>query len=92
LLTQRSTWIVAVNPPKKSQPVERRRWRVLPLGRPIDAAPPGPPPAESAGPRLPAEVPESGWQVSSHDLLDGLEVTENPDSLRGDAFDRMFKR
>lgn len=72
-------------------PVRRRVWRITeaaPHGEIVDAGAPKRP-----EPRVDDEAPtEGGWARSSHDLLDGLEVSENPDTLPGELFDELFKR
>lgn len=37
-------------------------------------------------------APVANWRVSSHDLLNGLEVTDQTDSIPGDLFDELFRR
>ena len=75
----------------KSVPAKRRVWRITeaaPRGEIVDAGAPkqpeGPPDQEAPG--------QGGFVRSSHDLLDGLEVSDNPDTLPGELFDELFKR
>ncbi len=37
-------------------------------------------------------APVANWRVSSHDLLNGLEVTDQTDSIPGELFDKLFRR
>lgn len=87
---------------QSKNPVEPRRrvWRITqaaPLGEFVDVTPatssgaPGnAPPAEEA--RGKSDVRESGWRASSHDLLSGIEISEEPDTIPGDLLDALFKR
>ena len=36
------------------------------------------------------EVSYGSWVTSSYDLLDGADVTEDPDTILGDLFDELF--
>ena len=50
-------------------------------------------PAEPEGPvkiLRPAAVPD--WRGSSWDLLNGVEVSDESDSIPGELFDRLFRR
>ncbi len=41
----------------------------------------------------PAEVPERGWHHSSHELVHGMDMTEQPlDTLPDDLFDQFLKK
>jgi hypothetical protein len=37
-------------------------------------------------------APVANWRASSYDLLNGLEVTDQTDSIPGELFDRLFNR
>ena len=40
-----------------------------------------------------AELPERGWHHSSHELVQGLDMTEQPlDTLPDDLFDQFLKK
>lgn len=44
-------------------------------------------------PRPSTELPEvsyGSWVLSSYDLLDGTDVTDDPDTLPGELFDELF--
>ena len=49
--------------------------QVIPLAKPSNDLP---------------EVSYGSWVTSSYDLLDGTEVTEDPDTLSGELFDELF--
>ncbi len=74
--------------PKPTAPA-RRVWRVspgAPMGEWIDkSTPPAPKPSSE----LP-EVSYGSWVTSSYDLLDGTDVTDDPDTLPGELFDELF--
>lgn len=87
---------------KQEKPVEaqRRVWRMTqtsPLGEIVDAKPPAPPAkvVEKPPERL-DEKPDSKddphWRASSFDLLRGLEVHDDSDTIPGDLFDELFKK
>jgi hypothetical protein len=38
------------------------------------------------------EVSNGTWVMSSYDLLDGTDVTEDPDALPAELFDELFPR
>jgi len=83
-------------------PIEPRRrvWRITqaaPLGEFVDVTPGGAtaptanaPSAEEGSTK--SDVRESGWRASSHDLLSGIEISEEPDTIPGDLLDALFKR
>lgn len=80
--------------PKPQMPV-KRVWRIsasAPMGEWVDnpAVPPkpAPMPPKSVDP-LP-EVSYGSWVTSSYDLLDGTDVTEDPDTMPGELFDELF--
>lgn len=37
-------------------------------------------------------APVANWRASSYDLLSGLEVTDQSDSIPGELFDELFNR
>lgn len=84
---------------RKKLPVPPRRlWRVTPetpMGAIVDFDPTSPGPL-AAPPDVPAKVldpaPVVDWRSSSYDLLNGLEVQDESDSIPGELFDKMFKR
>jgi len=44
-------------------------------------------------PKLRSDLPEvsyGNWVTSSYDLLDGVEVTEDPDTIPDELFDELF--
>ena len=73
----------------------RRIWRATaaaPMGEFVDidltsaAAP------ETAQARVLDPAPVADWRSSSYDLLNGLEVNDDEESIPGDLFDELFKR
>ena len=80
--------------PKPTAPA-KRVWRIsasAPMGEWVDigarAAPPAPP-----TPKISKELPEvsyGSWVTSSYDLLDGTDVTDDPDTLPGELLDELF--
>ncbi len=78
----------------------RKVWRITseaPLGEIVDL---GPKAASSQGvgkvgeaaPMLIDTAPVANWRASSHDLLIGLEVTDQSESIPGELFDELFNR
>ena len=75
----------------------RRVWRMTPeapLGEMVDFDPTVPEPGarhlEATAVVLePAQV--VNWRASSYDLLNGLDVTDQTDSIPGELFDALFK-
>ena len=73
---------------KPDKPV-KRVWRVTaeaPQGEFVDP---------SATPERAGELalrPDSGWHESTFDLSAGLDVSEAPDTLPADLFDKLFKK
>ena len=66
-----------------------------PLGEIVDFDPTAPEPAtrKAEGSQVILDpAPVSNWRASSHDLLDGLDVTDQTDSIPGELFDRLFNR
>ena len=43
-------------------------------------------------PMLIDTAPVANWRASSYDLLNGLEVTDQSDSIPGELFDELFNR
>ena len=80
---------------KKTAEVKKVIWRMssrAPLGEyvsPVDAAGRTTEPVGGAG----ASDPKSSWKLSSLELNDGLQVSEQPlDTLPDDLWDEFFKR
>lgn len=79
----------------KTVPVKKVIWRMSdasPLGEYVsgnaEAGPGAGPPATGAAPDS-----QSSWQLSSVDLLDGLQVSEQPlDTLPGELQEEFFRR
>lgn len=72
-------------PPKKTAPA-KKVWRIsekVPKGEWVDKVTSAVPTAKK-----PTEGSDGTWVMSSHDLLDGTDVTE--DALPGDLFDELF--
>ena len=77
-------------------------WRIsatAPLGEyvhtddPTHTAPRSEPGLESVIGDLPTEIPERGWHHSSHELVRGMDLSEEPlDTLPDDLFDHFFKK
>ena len=66
-----------------------------PFGEIVDFDPtaPAPPIRHVESPLVVLDpAPVSNWRASSHDLLDGLDVTDQTDSIPGELFDRLFSR
>jgi hypothetical protein len=77
--------------PKPVAPV-KRVWRIserAPLGEWVDNVVPLPVPVPHLSKELP-EVSYGSWVTSSYDLLDGADVTDDPDTLPGELFDELF--
>ncbi len=71
--------------PGKSRPMV---WRIsdrAPLGEWVDPSLPPPPPKED----LP-EVSSGRWVRSSFDLLNGVEINDDPNTVPDDLFDELF--
>ena len=75
--------------PKPPAPEKKMVWRIsqsAPMGEWVVKVPP-------VTPKPAIELPEvsyGSWVTSSYDLLDGTEVTEDPDTLPGELFDELF--
>ena len=82
---------------KKTAPA-RRIWRVTPEAPKgvfvdIDLTMPSPAAAApEAAPKVLDPAPVVDWRSSSYDLLKGLEVNDDEESIPGDLFDELFKR
>ena len=84
---------------KAAQTVTRRVWRVsahAPLGEVVDLASETSA-AETVAKRAeaantPEVVRDFGWRQSSLELSDGLEVSEEHDTVPADLWDEYFKR
>lgn len=79
----------------------KRVWRISqskPLGEWVESVPQAAAKPVSAVTRRPSpaasnELPEvsyGSWVTSSYDLLDGSDVTEDPDTLPGELLDDLF--
>ena len=81
-------------------------WRIsaaAPLGEYVHSQPDAPAEAEAlaaakakaaaaAAHDEPKELPERGWHHSTHELVHGLDMSEEPiDTLPDDLFDQFFK-
>jgi hypothetical protein len=72
--------------PKKTPALAKKVWRIS------ESAPMGEWVNEGA-PVTPKPLPEGAhgpWVRSSHDLLDGADVTEDPDTVPDELFDELF--
>ena len=45
-----------------------------------------------AVPKVLDPAPVVDWRASSYDLLNGVEICDQSDSIPGDLFDELFKR
>ena len=75
--------------PKKTTAPAKKVWRIsesAPMGEWVDGAAPV---APKQSKNLP-EVSQGPWVRSSYDLLDGADVTEDPDTLPDALFDELF--
>ena len=77
----------------------RRVWRSTadaPMGEFVDidlTRPSATDPSQAqAHARVLDPAPVVDWRSSSYDLLNGLEVNDDEDSIPGDLFDELFKR
>ena len=81
---------------KKKPPGKRIVWRMSdnsPAGEYVSAARADAPTVPDVGALAAAPDARSSWKLSSIELLDGLQVTEQPlDSLPGELLDELFKR
>ena len=84
--------------PEAAVPV-KRVWRISqgnPLGEWVEQVLPASAnsmPANGHSPAAHSELPEvsyGSWVTSSYDLLDGAEVTEDPDTIPGELLDDLF--
>ena len=75
--------------PKKTTAPAKKVWRIsesAPMGEWVtEVTPVAPKPSKD----LP-EVSQGPWVRSSYDLLDGADVSEDPDTLPNDLFDELF--
>ena len=82
--------------PLRASPVPRSSRSAAPASsvQEVDLDPTVPEaPSEPEGPVKilnPAAVPD--WRGSSWDLLNGVEVSDETDSIPGELFDRLFRR
>lgn len=75
--------------PKKTTVPAKKIWRIsdnAPMGEWVNEATPAAPKQSQDLP----EVSQGAWVRSSFDLLDGADVTEDPDTLPDDLFDELF--
>lgn len=78
---------------RNAQHLHRRVWRVsanAPLGQVVEIT--GEPGAKRTEAANTSELRESGWRQSSLELSDGLEVSENQDTVPAELWDELFKR
>jgi hypothetical protein len=79
---------------KKKPVVKKVIWRMsnnAPLGEYVHPGESGGPNSES--PVAPKPDPKSSWKLSSLELSDGLQVSEQPiDTLPDELWDEFFKR
>lgn len=84
--------------PEAAVPV-KRVWRISqgnPLGEWVEQVLPASAnsmPTNGHSPAAHSELPEvsyGSWVTSSYDLLDGAEVTEDPDTIPGELLDDLF--
>jgi len=74
--------------PKTTTPV-KKVWRIsesAPMGEWVNKSAP-------IAPKASNDLPEDSsgtWVKSSYDLLDGTDVTEDPDALTAELFDELF--
>lgn len=74
--------------PKTTTPV-KKVWRIsesAPMGEWVNKSAP-------IAPKASKDLPEDSsgtWVKSSYDLLDGTDVTEDPDALTAELFDELF--
>ena len=79
---------------RKKLTIPRRVWRMTaesPLGQVVDSAPTVSS-AEAVPPKVLAPPPVVDWRGSSFDLLNGVEVEDQTNSIPGELFDKLFKR
>lgn len=72
---------------------KRMVWRIsdhAPLGEWVDPnLPPPPKPEHTDEPHEPHEMP-GGWRRSTYDLLKGVDIDDNPNTVPDDLFDELF--
>jgi hypothetical protein len=67
---------------------KRMVWRIsdhAPLGEWVDPNLPPPPPEREHTDEAPG-----GWRRSTYDLLNGVEIDDNPNTVPDDLFDELF--
>jgi hypothetical protein len=80
--------------PKPKTPLPPTRvWRIspsAPKGEWVDLVPQANPRATPQADKDLPEVSYGTWVTSSYDLLDGADVSDDPDTLPGELFDELF--
>lgn len=83
----------------KDKKVAKVVWRIsaaAPLGEYVHSQPDMAgvqAPVETTVSATPKELAERGWHHSTHELVQGLDMTEEPlDTLPDDLFDQFFKK
>ena len=64
-------------------------WRIseaAPLGEFIDPDVPSPPVRVKS-----LDIVQPGWAISSFELLRGVDISEDPETVPADLFDQLFK-
>lgn len=74
---------------KAPSKTKRLVWRIsdhAPLGEWVDPSlpPPAPPKPDHT------DIETGGWRRSTYDLLNGVEVDDNPNTVPDDLFDELF--
>ena len=83
---------------RKKIAAPRRIWRATsdaPMGEFVDIdlnSPAAHAAASDVQARVLDPAPVVDWRSSSYDLLNGLEVNDDEESIPGDLFDELFKR
>jgi hypothetical protein len=75
--------------PKTTTTPVKKVWRIsesAPMGEWVNKSAPIAPKSSKDLP----EVSSGTWVKSSYDLLDGIDVTEDPDALPPELFDELF--
>jgi hypothetical protein len=75
--------------PRKPTVPARKFWRITKSTPNAERVETDAPAAPKSSKELP-EVSYGNWVTSSYDLLDGVEVTELPDTIPDELFDELF--